>query len=178
MAENEIVVLKSEYLLFVEELLKNGFHRVKAYQAAYPGTEYFSAAASATRLLKMPEVKEYLNQRMKENQLSTNEILGILQDWLQGDIGDYLEVEEDGENFRLNLLDKNGNRKPTRNIRKLKIVKKVRPSGIVEYHTDFELQDAQAAADKLLRVQGAYKDALDLNVKFYKVELEDDDNPG
>lgn len=55
--------------MFADEYLANGFQAGKAYLAVYRNTKSESAAyANSCRMLNYPEVKEYIQQRMKEIQ--------------------------------------------------------------------------------------------------------------
>lgn len=68
--------LKNEDKLFIEEYLSNGLKRKDAAFATRPGIKSEHAARqTAYAILKRPEVREYLEKRLGEIILSTNQVL-------------------------------------------------------------------------------------------------------
>lgn len=98
--------------------------------------------------------------------MGADEALKLLADHARGDIGEFMDIN--GMGFSLQLLDKDGNRKNTRVIKKIKqktttfIAKNESDEDREVHETEIELYDAQAAIDKVLRVAGKYKDNIDI----------------
>jgi hypothetical protein len=130
-------------------------------------------------LLKDVEISELIQTRLEEIHMGADEALALLADQARGDIGEFMDVSRMG--FNLQLLDENGNRKNTRVIRKIKqkttmfIAKNESDEDREVHEIEIELYDAQAAIDKVLRVQGKYKDSMDLNVRSYEVKITDEE---
>lgn len=61
---------------FAEEYLTNGLHRANAMLKASPGITRESARQLAFRALQRPHVKQYIEERLKDTILSTNQVLG------------------------------------------------------------------------------------------------------
>lgn len=71
--------LRPQWIIFIESFLKSG-NKAAAYKAAYPNvTTDGSASASASKLLKNPKIKAYLDERLAdsaESKIATaNEVL-------------------------------------------------------------------------------------------------------
>jgi phage terminase small subunit len=148
---------------FVEEYLKD-FNATRA--AIRAGYSERTAYSQGQRLLKNVEVKTLISARLKEKQMGADEALTILAEHGRGDIGDFMDIHSMG--FNLKLLDEDGNRKNTRVIKRIKqktttfIAKKESEEDREVHEIEIELYDAQAAADKVLRVEGKYKDNIDV----------------
>lgn len=54
--------LKHEHLLFATEYINNGGNATAAYQVAYVQTDKDSAGAAAARLMKRPDIMEYIEE--------------------------------------------------------------------------------------------------------------------
>lgn len=53
-------------IAFCEEYISNGYNAYKAYMVAYPKSSEQSAKGNANRLLRTPEIKEYIKDLQKE----------------------------------------------------------------------------------------------------------------
>lgn len=71
--------LKPQHQIVVNEIAK-GKTQTEAYQTAYPNTEYFVAAAAATRLLKNVKIsdaiQERINRAISHNNVTPEEVIG------------------------------------------------------------------------------------------------------
>lgn len=152
--------LTNKQRAFINEYLLDFNATQAAIRAGY-APDY--AGTNADKLLKNTKIRTEIQEKLEEMQLSTDEGLKILSEFVHSDIGDFVVPVEDGKAIELDLLDADGNKKSLKLIKKIRTKKKVRydKDGNVEeeYYTDFELEDRQSALDKILRVQGAYKES-------------------
>ena len=155
--------LTNKQRVFVEEYLRCWNATEAALRAGYSEKTAYSHGA---RLLKDVEISELINARLEALHMTTDEALKLLADHARGDIGEFMDIN--GMGFSLQLLDKDGNRKNTRVIKKIKqktttfIAKNESDEDREVHETEIELYDAQAAIDKVLRVAGKYKDNVDI----------------
>jgi phage terminase small subunit len=170
------MTLTNKQRVFVEEYLSCWNATEAALRAGYSER---SARAQGSRLLTNDDISAEVERRLAEKKMTADEALTLLADMARGDIGEFMDVS--GMGFSLKLLDENGERKNTRLIKKIKqktttFIAKSESDEDREFHEiEFELYDAQAAIDKILRVAGKYKDSVDLNVRTYDVKIDDDD---
>lgn len=54
-----------KYCLVIDEWCINGKNGIKAYQNFYPNSSYSSADVSFRKILEIPRIKEYLNQKQQ-----------------------------------------------------------------------------------------------------------------
>lgn len=161
---------------FVEEYLQCWNATEAAKRAGYSER---TARQQGSRLLSNVDISQEIQDRLQELQMGANEALALLADQARGDLGEFMDISSMG--FNLSLLDEDGNRKNTRVIRKIKqktttfIAKKESDEDREVHEVEIELYDAQSAIDKVLRVQGAYKDSVDVNVRSYEVTFNDED---
>lgn len=161
--------------VFIDEYLRC-FHITKSAIAAKYSEK--TAYSIGSELLKKPEIIAEIERRLAERQMNASEALDVITSHGRSDMGDYLETSRLG--FSLNLEDAKA-RGLTRQIKKLKqkttiFQGKTEEEGREVHEIEIELYDAQAAADKILRVAGKYKDkvaitdndgnALTINVKY------------
>lgn len=78
---------------FISELFLCGMKQVEAYQRVYPKSSYDSARANAARLIAIDSISEEITRRMKEKQLSADEVLARLGDMARGDVADFVGIE-------------------------------------------------------------------------------------
>lgn len=144
--------------VFIDEYLRC-FHITKSARKA--GYSEKTAYAIGSALLKKVEIIEEIERRLSERQMNASEALDVITSHGRSDMGDYLETSRLG--FSLNLEDAKA-RGLTRQIKKLKQKTTIfQGKGEGEdrevHEIEIELYDAQAAADKILRVAGKYKSA-------------------
>jgi phage terminase small subunit len=157
------VSLSLQRQLFVSEYLTCWNATEAARRAGYSER---SAYSQGQRLLKNDEVLAAIRVYLDAKQMTADEALTLLADMARGDIGEFMDVSS--MSFQLKLLDENGERKNTRVIKKIKqktttfIAKKESDEDREVHEIEFELYDAQAAIDKILRVAGKYNDKVDV----------------
>ena len=155
--------LTNKQRVFVEEYLRCWNATEAALRAGYSDRTAYSIGHEN---LNKPEISELIRGKLEEIHMTTDEALKLLADHARGDIGEFMDIN--GMGFSLQLLDKDGNRKNTRVIKKIKqktttfIAKNESDEDREVHETEIELYDAQAAIDKVLRVAGKYKDNVDI----------------
>ena len=147
--------LSRKHEKFINEYLKcwNG---TRAYMRVYPKAAYDSARAKASELLANDNIKAIITERMNEAHMSADEALEILSAQARGDIGQFSD--------RLGQLDLQAAKEAglSRLIKKFKqkTVTKIGKGDTdddTEIHdVEIELYDAQAAAEKILRIHGKF----------------------
>lgn len=148
---------------FVEEYFKTGpnrFNATKAYQAVYDVDDE-SAAASASRLLRNVNVRDEIEKRLKELQMSADEALVLMADIARGDIADIMEVTSMGWVLDMQKAQERGKTHLIKKVKQTtttKIGRKQDDDDEERTYLEVELYPADAALDKILRVHGKYKD--------------------
>ena len=171
-AEPVLVPLSKRHQKVLKEYLIS-FSQVKAYQKAYPSVTYDSAKASAARLFADVNFKSHLQSRLDESHMSADEAVKRMTDQARADVGDIVDVEDDGFSFSIEKAKKAGK---TSLIKKLKqkrtifLAKKPEDEDRVVVEIEIELHDSQSALDKILRVHGKYKDNVDVTTNGEKVK--------
>ena len=153
--------LSRKHEKFINEYLKcwNG---TRAYMRVYPKAAYMSAAAGASEFLKNPKISAAITERMNEAHMSADEALEILSAQARGDIGQFAD--------RLGQLDLQAAKEAgiSRLIKKFKqkTITKIGKGDTDEdteiHDVEIELYDAQAAAEKILRIHGKFVDRQDI----------------
>lgn len=149
--------------LFVTKYLDGG-NATAAYREAYPAVQTDEAAASAaSRLLGNVKVAAAVKAASENAGAATARVVEEMSAVALSDIGDILDFT--GERPQLRPAHQISER-ARRSISSVKVKRAVEKTGdgfreveIIE----FKLWDKNSAADKLLRVQGAYKDKLEVN---------------
>jgi hypothetical protein len=167
--------------------------------AVYHSNSYEAAGANASRLLKNDRIATEISRRMAEMQASADEALIVVAEQMRADISIFYKISEEWTFYprptddvidqkEIEVLDVDG--KPTGEkkisywVRHVSIdpYKLIDPqySHLLKSFSDtdkgmkIEVSDKLVAADKILRVHGKYKDTLDVNIRSYDVDLEDD----
>ena len=141
----------------------------RAYMEVYPNASRETAGANSSYLLKDTKIKTYIDAELAVHHASLNEILEILSAQARGDFADFFNV--DGSLKSLDELQEKG---LSRLIKKMKIRTFVTKQGQEITEHEIELEDRQNAVDKLLKVGGAYKDTLNVNVRTYEIDMIDE----
>ena len=136
----------------------------KAYQETHLDAAPSTCRVNASKLLSNANIRAEINKRLKASHLSTEEALRLLADHAKGNINDFID-----ENGYVDL-------KKARAANAMHLLKEIE---IIETETKdgvntrikVKLHDPQNAIDKVLRVQGKYKDTLDLNVKHKIIKV-------
>lgn len=155
--EKEIKPLSAKHQMFVNEYLKC-WNATRAYMAAYPGATEATAGANGFMLLKKTEIQDHIKIRLEQSQMSADEALQNMADMARADIAD---LTDDDGNFDFEKARREGK---TKLLRKIKRKIRTDKDGSVTEEVEFEMYDAQAANDKILRVHGKYQDNLEVKL--------------
>ena len=93
-------ILNSKQITFCRNYILDSSTAVEAYQTAYPNSSYDSARVNASRLLKKPEVIEYVNILLDEQQ----ELIEITDKEIYRELK-RIELTSPNENTRLKAID-------------------------------------------------------------------------
>jgi len=162
--ETPEVKLTNKQRAFIEEYLLD-FNATRAAKAV--GYSEKTAYSIGSENLKKPELRDEIARRLAERRMSADEALDRLTDHARGDMGDFLDIS--GVGFQLDLQAAKDKRL-TKLIRKIK-QKTTIFSGKSEeedrevHEVEIELYDAQAAIDKILKVNGKYVDKHEITGK-------------
>jgi phage terminase small subunit len=115
-------------------------------------------------LLKKPEIKEAIDERLKELTMSAEEAIVRLTEMARGSMGDFLKLDEFG-NVTIHLTK-------NKDIQNLALIKKIKQtkrtigedSEITELFTELELHDQKDAIIKILQMHGKFTNKVDLTV--------------
>jgi hypothetical protein len=128
---------------FVEAYLQNGM-RNQTQAAIDAGYSAKSAHVTASRLLKEAKIAALIQQRLKEQTMTTDEALWRLTEFGRGSLGDFigLSQEEIAKHPKAFLLKHYSIKRETKHV------------GAIEFVTDhirFELHDPQTADREIIR---------------------------
>lgn len=68
-----------------------------AYMTVYPKASYDTARANAAKLLANTSIKAEIDRRLKEKQMSADEVLARLSDMARADISEFVDVSRPGD---------------------------------------------------------------------------------
>lgn len=133
---------------FADTYLTNGFNATRAYITAHPRTSEATAAVQASRLLRKPNITEYLNTRYAEQVMSAEEALNRVATIARADLSQYEEggfinldaMKEDGLGFLLKGIS-------------------YKPNGI----TELQFHDSYKALEDILKAHGKLIEKLELS---------------
>src|SRR5574338_427563 len=86
------MALTTKQQAFVEAYLANGFNATKA--AIEAGYSEKTARFIAAENLSKPNIRHYVDQRLKQYAMGANEVLARLSDHARGDLGEFLGLDE------------------------------------------------------------------------------------
>lgn len=88
-----------KYKLVIDEWFNNGFNGVKAYQSLYPKAKDETASVEFNKILRIPKIEKYKNQKQEESQkalrTSHESLLEELRNWAYSDITETLLLNPD-----------------------------------------------------------------------------------
>ena len=138
-----------------------------AEQAGYGGS-YGTLRSIASENLTKPNIREAVNSLLADSVMSETEALARLSDEARSDIGDFFDADESGY-IRLNLHEAKA--KGLSHLLKRVKTKNATTTDKEGNEThrqeiEFEMYDAQAAKDKILRALGMYGAPGSVNVNI------------
>ena len=150
----------NKYKLVVDEYFVNGFNGTKAYQKFYPKSTDETASTESLRILRIPKIESYLNEKQNQSQealkTSHEALLSELERWAYSDITETIlltaeQIKELPIEFRRlvtkykhtqrHLRDKEGNIFETIDIIELHFVSKEKAMEMIHKHTGFYEKD-------------------------------------
>lgn len=150
--------LTNRQRVFIEEYLNSWNATGAARRAGYKHPNKQGPA-----LLVNIGIQEQIQKRISEIAMSTNEVLLRLADMARSDMGDFLDISGMGFNIDLAKASELGLTKLIKKVKQRTTITSDRDGKEEENHwIEFELYDAQAALDKLARIQSLYNDKLDV----------------
>ena len=137
--------LSKKRKVFIEEYLQcwNASEAARRAEYRHPGQAGHS-------LLKVLEIQEAIEARVTEKCMSANEVLIRLADMARSDIGELVDVREDGS-WAIDWETAEG---------RTHLIKSVRDT---KHGVAFELYDAQVALEKIGRAHGLFKERHELS---------------
>lgn len=153
--------LYRKWKVFVEEYLRLGWNGTQAYKAVY-GAQLSDdvAATAASKLLRKPQVEEYLSQRIAERAMGADEVLDRLGEHARVDIGMFYDPATNTVDMR--RAKQAG---ATRLIKKIKQTVRAKDDEETIY-TEVELVDGQAALQLLGRHHKLFTDVTENTTKI------------
>ena len=152
---DELKPLSKKHQKFINEYLKR-WNGTRAYMAVYPNASEETARANASDLLSKTNISLVIAERIKESQMSADEAMEILAAHARGDIGNFsdglgtLSLQDAKDAGISRLIKKIKQRTIT------KIGKGDKDDDTEIHDLEFELYDAQAAAEKILKMHGKF----------------------
>jgi phage terminase small subunit len=147
--------------VFVSEYL-SCFNATEAYSRAYPKAKRTTAGANGHELLKKTEIQDEITARLTHVHMSADEALKRLADMARGDVTEFITPFGSVDLDAVKAAGKGHLIKKIKQRTITKIGKGERDEDTEVHDTEIELHDAQAAIDKILKVHGKYKDAIEL----------------
>lgn len=147
--------LKNGHLAFVNEYFLCNMNATDAYANTHPKATRESARRLGSQLLTNVDIQEEIQRRLKEKQLSADEVLVLLTDQARGNIADFLSFYS-GVKLPVLDLEKANQAGKMRLVKKLKYGK----AGSIE----FELYDAQAALVHIGKHHGLFTDKIEVKL--------------
>lgn len=136
--------LSPKHRAFVNEYL-DCFNATEAYMRVYAPKRRETAEAAGSRLLGNVMVSEAIEARLKEKTMSVDEALARLSDFARSDLADVFQFVDGVKQPYIAVTAENAH-----------LIKKFKREA--DGKIEVELEDRQAAIDKILKVAGAYKD--------------------
>lgn len=156
---------------FIEEYCVD----LNATQAAIrAGYSEKSARQTGSENLSKPYIRKAIDEHLDKHSLTTQEALKLLTKFAKGDMSDFVQVNGDGEPAIVIPVDEDGQplQEAVSVLKKIKVTQNKSTSKDGDEHTtvrtEVELQDQQAAIEKILKARKVYTDGLDLKLNVDK----------
>ena len=125
---------------FIDHYLESGNATEAAKRAGYSEK---TAAVIGSENLRKPNIRDAIEIRLKENAMSVDEALSLLAEFARGDLGDVFNFIDGVKQPYVTVTPEN-----------VRLIKKFKRD--ITGQIEVELEDRQAAIDKILKVAGAY----------------------
>lgn len=151
--------LRNGHLAFVNEYFLCNMNATDAYAKTHPKATRESARRLASQLLTNIDVQEEIQRRLKEKQLSADEVLARLGDMARGDIADFVGIESPSDMLNEEYRGK------THVIKKVKrnvTITRTKDGGEIEHqYTELEMYSALDALEKAGRHHAIFTDKIE-----------------
>lgn len=147
---------EKKHQAFVDEYFLCGMNQTEAYMRVYPKSSYDAARANAARLIADDSIQEEITRRLKEKQLSADEVLARLGDMARSNIADFSGVRH-GSDLK-DIYDK------THVVKKFKRRVNRTAYGSEVETVELELYDAQSALEKIGKHHGLFTDKIEVKL--------------
>lgn len=157
-----MTALSKKHQEFVNQFFLCNMNQTDAYQVVYPKSSYDTARANSSRLLTNANIQAEIQRRLKERQLSADEVLSRLGDMARADIADFADIERPED------LESDKHKGKTHVIKKFKR-KVTRDSlGREKEEIELELYPADNALVNIGKQHGLFADKHIIGLKVEK----------
>jgi phage terminase small subunit len=157
-----MTALSKKHQEFVNQYFLCNMNQTEAYLKVYPKSSYDAARAHATRLVADGNIQVEIQRRLKERQLSADEVLSRLGDMARADIADFADIERPED------LESDKHKGKTHVIKKFKR-KVTRDSlGREKEEIELELYPADNALVNIGKQHGLFADKHVVDLKLEK----------
>lgn len=154
--------------VFCEYYIQSWNATQAARQAGYKGNDDTIRAIASENLTK-PNIKEYIESRVSEIAMDTNEILSRLTMWGRGTVSPFLKQDDysqalcvDSENQHIGLIKKIKQKETTLKARD--------DETVLSRDFEIELHDAKDAVIQLAKIRGMYTERIDHTTGGEKIQ--------
>ena len=172
--------------IFCEYYIQTWNATESARQAGYEGS-YETLRAIGSENLTKPNIKEYIDKRIEEVSMSTNEVLQRLTEWGRGTVEPFLTHDDFSEALSVNTDEA---KKSIGLIKKIKQYettlksKSGQEESVLSRRFEIELHDAKDAVIQLAKIRGLFVDKVEhsgdvklIMPKFVMDEQADSEKP-
>jgi len=155
-------------LAFIQEYLANGFNATQAYLDTNQTDKASTAQVEAHRVLSYPKISELIRRRLEEKALAADEVLARLAEIARGDIGDFLEFDDNGViNVSLAKAKRLGLTHLIKKVKSKRIPEKDKETGEILYtqEVQLELYSSHDALRDLARTLGLFTDNIHATIE-------------
>lgn len=159
------MTLSKKHQEFVNQYFLCNMNATDAYQAVYPKCSYDTARANSSRLLTNANISAEIQRRLKEKQLSADEVLSRLGDMARADIADFADIKSASD------LESEDYKGKTHVIKKFKHKVTRDQLGREKEEIELELYDARQTLVDLGRHHKLFIDQLEVSWKEEVADL-------
>lgn len=154
-----------------------------ARRAGYRGDDNTLGVVGYENLRK-PKIEEYIEERMDQISMSTNEVLKRLTDWGRGSLEHFITNDDYAEALSVNTEEAQNHLGLIKKVKQNERV--VKSEGdedetVVSRRFEIEIHDPKDAVDKIARIRGMYNDKLDVahsgDISFKIQDVDAEGNP-
>jgi|GEM_PF-2424996 len=155
-------------LAFLYEYLANGFNATQAYLDTNQTDKTSTAQVEGHRTLRKPKIKELLKRRLEEKAMTADEVLARLADIARGDIGEFIEFDDNGViKVSLAKAKRLGLTHLIKKVKSKRIPEKDKETGDILYtqEVQLELYSSHDALRDIARTLGLFTDNIHATIE-------------